>query len=375
MLAPGSTIGIFGSGQLGRMLALAAKPLGFKVHVFGPEVSSPAGQVADFDTVSRYDDRDAVDRFARACDVVTFEFENIPLATIEWAEAIVPVRPSSRALHVAQHRVREKALCFDLEIPVPYFAAVDSLDSLVSSLLSIGTPAVLKTTTLGYDGKGQARINTIADATTAWQAIHQREAIVESFVDFEKEISVIGARGVDNTFTHFGVMENVHAHHVLDTTIAPARITDQIADYAVDIAERLLDELGVVGVSCVEMFLTRDGELLVNEIAPRVHNSGHLTIDAAATSQFEQHVRAICGMPLGETTVRPSAMVNLLGDLWAGGEPDWTAATEDLQVRLHLYGKSEARPGRKMGHITALGKTADEALARAVAARARLARR
>lgn len=367
-LLPGSTIGIFGNGQLGRMIALAAKPMGYRVHVFGPEAASPAAQVADGDTVARYDDRAAVERFASACDVVTLEFENIPVETVRWAEAIAPVRPGSGVLEVTQHRIREKSLCVDLEIPVPSFAAVGSLGELHEALRGVGTPAVLKTTTLGYDGKGQARIAGAHDAGRAWEAIGAREAIVEAFVRFEKEISVVAARGLDGSFSHFGVMENAHASHILDTTIAPARVDDQTADHAVEIARRLLEHLEVVGVMCVEMFLSADGSILVNELAPRVHNSGHLTIEAAPTSQFEQHVRAICGLPLGDARIRPAAMANLLGDLWAHGEPPWDLALR-AGARLHLYGKTEPRAGRKMGHLTALGDTADAALQTVVAAR------
>jgi 5-(carboxyamino)imidazole ribonucleotide synthase len=373
-LRPGSTIGIFGNGQLGRMIALAATPMGYRVHVFGPEAESPAAEVADSDTVARFDDRAAVERFASACDVITLEFENIPVETVRWAEAITPVRPGSGVLEVTQHRVREKSLCVDLEIGVPSFAAVDSLAGLHEALRGVGVPAVLKTTTLGYDGKGQARISSDHDAAKAWEAIGAREAILEAFVPFEKEISVIAARGLDGSFTHWGVLENEHANHILDTTTAPAAIDDQTADHAVEIARQILEHLEVVGVMCVEMFLCRDGAIFVNELAPRVHNSGHLTIEAAFTSQFEQHVRAICGLPPGDTAMRPSAMANLLGDLWAKGEPPWAAALAGGDVKLHLYGKREARAGRKMGHLTALGATTGEALGRVVAARDKLRR-
>jgi len=238
----------------------------------------------------------------------------------------------------------------------------------------MGVPAVLKTTTLGYDGKGQARIASEHEAAKAWEAIGAREAILEAFVPFEKEISVIAARGLDGSFTHWGVMENVHASHILDTTIAPAIVSDQTGDHAVEIARQILEHLEVAGVMCVEMFLCIDGAILVNELAPRVHNSGHLTIEAAFTSQFEQHVRAICGLPPGDTAMRPSAMANLLGDLWAKGEPPWASAIEGGDVKLHLYGKREARAGRKMGHLTARGATTGEALGRVVAAREKLRR-
>jgi 5-(carboxyamino)imidazole ribonucleotide synthase len=372
MIRQRMTIGIFGNGQLGRMLALAAQPLGLRVHVFGPEADSPAAQVANEETVARYDDRAAVERFARGCDIITIEFENIPVATVRWAEALVPVRPSSGVLEVTQHRAREKTLCVDLEIGVPSFAAVTSFTELREALRGVGVPAVLKTTTLGYDGKGQARITGAHDIESAWEAIGAREAIVEAFVPFDKELSVVAARGLDGTFKHWGVMENVHANHILDTTLAPAGVSDQAADHAIDTARRIIEHLEVVGVACVEMFLCPDGAILVNEIAPRVHNSGHLTIESAFTSQFEQHLRAICGLPLGDTTVRPSAMANLLGDLWAKGEPPWDAALTTGEIKLHLYGKRDARAGRKMGHLTALGATGADALASVVAARGAL---
>ncbi|MGK2856782.1 MAG: 5-(carboxyamino)imidazole ribonucleotide synthase [Thermoanaerobaculia bacterium] len=369
MIRPGSTIGIFGNGQLGRMIALAAQPLGYRVHVFGPEENSPAAQVANEETVARYDDRIAVERFARLCDVITLEFENIPVETVRWAEAVTPVRPSSGVLEVTQHRVREKTLCVDLEIGVPSFSAIDSVEALHDALRGVGLPAVLKTTTLGYDGKGQARIATPGDVADAWASVGGGEAILESFVAFEKEISVVAARGLDGAFAHWGVMENVHAAHILDTTVAPAGVGDQTTDHAIEIVRQILEHLEVVGVMCVELFLCADGAILVNELAPRVHNSGHLTIEGAFTSQFEQHVRAICGLPLGDAAIRPAAMANLLGDLWTNGEPPWDVALADGDVKLHLYGKREARAGRKMGHLTALGATPAEALARVVAAR------
>lgn len=368
MIRPGSTIGIFGSGQLGRMIANAARPLGYRIHVFGPEPHSPTGQVADRDTVAAYDDRAAVEAFASACDVVTLEFENIPAATVEWAEAIVPVRPSSKVLYVTQHRVREKTLCVDLEIPVPRFAQVTTRDELQRAVRSIGTPAVLKTTRLGYDGKGQTRIATPGTAEEAWDTIGRSEAILEAFIDFRREISVVAARGLDGSFAHWGVMENVHASHILDTTVAPADVDDQTHDHAVEIARQIATALDHVGVICVEMFADADGRILVNEMAPRVHNSGHLTIEASDTSQFEQHVRAICGLPLGPTTMRPAAMANLLGDLWGDDEPDWGAAME-TSAKIHLYGKAIACPGRKMGHLTAVAASTREALALVTKAR------
>ncbi|HYO13606.1 MAG TPA: 5-(carboxyamino)imidazole ribonucleotide synthase, partial [Thermoanaerobaculia bacterium] len=257
--------------------------------------------------------------------------------------------------------------------PVTPYAPVRSLEELRSALGALGAPAVLKTAGWGYDGKGQVRIGSPDEAAAAWGELGTDEAILEAFVDFDREISVVAARGLDGSFAHFGVIENRHSRHILDVSVAPAGVPPAVEQEAVEIAKAVLEGLEVVGVLCVEMFLTRDGRLLVNELAPRPHNSGHLTFDACVTSQFEQQLRAVCGLPLGSTErLRPAAMANLLGDLWQDGEPDWAAACAFPEVKLHLYGKAEARPGRKMGHLTALAATPDEALKRVLAARGAL---
>ena len=376
-ILPPAVIGVFGSGQLGRMLALAARHMGYRIHTFSPECPSPTGQVADHAVCAPYEDLDAVADFVRHVDVVTFEFENVAaeVAAVAAAEG-VPVRPGGWVLHTTQQRLREKQFLAGHGLPVTPFAPVADLDSLHAALADLGCPAILKTAAFGYDGKGQVRIDDPADpasAAAAWEAIGRQEAVLEAHVDFAAELSVVAARGVDGAFAHWGAIENRHRHHILDLSLAPAAVDPRIAAEAVELARTVLAQLDVVGVLCVELFLDRRGQLLINELAPRPHNSGHLTIDAAVTSQFEQQVRAICGLPLGSTELlRPAAMAQLLGDLWAGGEPDWAAACAHPNVKLHLYGKSAPRAGRKMGHLTALASTIAEAEQIVLAARARL---
>lgn len=375
-ILPGSTIGVFGSGQLGRMMALAARAMGYRIHTFSPEHDSPTGQVADREVVANYEDEDAVRDFVQHVHVITFEFENVPAMVAEIAEQEgVPVRPGGHVLHTTQQRAREKEFLASAGLPVAPFALVTTQEELDRALARIGLPAVLKTAAFGYDGKGQVRIDHASQSTTAWAALEGQHAVLEAFVSFKHELSVIAARGVDGSFVHYGALENIHRNHILDLTISPARIPQSIADQAVDLAHAVLEKLDVVGVLCVEFFLADDGRLLINELAPRPHNSGHLTIEAAVTSQFEQQVRAICGLTLGSTTfLRPAAMINLLGDVWRNGEPDWAAACAISGVKLHLYGKQNARFGRKMGHLTALAPTVEAAIANVQAARQALLR-
>ena len=370
IVLPGATIGVLGSGQLGRMLALEARRMGYRVHTLSPGVDTPTGQVADLEVSAEYDDLDSIRAFACGVDVMTFEFENVSTAAADAAAELVPVRPSGSALHITQQRAREKGFLADRGYPVTPFARAQSLDELAIGLGVVRLPAIVKTAAFGYDGKGQHRIDRIEDGERVWGLIGHQEAIIESVVDFTHEISVVAARGLDGEFAHYGAIENMHRNHILDLSVSPARVPQGIADEAVHLTHRVLDDLGYVGVLCVEFFVARDGRLLVNEIAPRPHNSGHLTIDACVTSQFEQQVRAVCGLSLGDTTqVKPAAMVNLLGDLWVNGEPDWAAALAMPGVKLHLYGKGDPRVGRKMGHLTALGDSVDEAAAKALAAR------
>jgi 5-(carboxyamino)imidazole ribonucleotide synthase len=364
---------VLGSGQLGRMFAFAARRMGYRVHTLSPEGDSPTGQLADLEVQAAYDDLDAVRRFARAVDVVTFEFENVPAATAAAAGEHAPVRPDGAVLHTTQNRLREKAFLDRAGVPVAPYAPVRDLPELEDALARLGAPAILKTAGWGYDGKGQARIEKSGEAGAAWESIGRQEAVLEAFVDFEREVSVVAARSLDGDFTHHGVIENSHYRHILDVSVAPAGLPPALEREAVEIARAILEALDVVGVLCVEMFVTRGGGLRVNELAPRPHNSGHLTFDASLTSQFEQQVRAVCGLPLGSTELlRPEAMANLLGDLWAGGEPDWAAALRFPEVKLHLYGKQAPRPGRKMGHLTALAARPEEARAAVLAARAAL---
>lgn len=370
VIGPGAALGVLGSGQLGRMFAIAARQMGYRVHTFSPEEDTPTGQAADMEVTASYDDLAALRAFAGAVSVVTFEFENVPAQAVDAIEALVPVRPSGVALHTLQQRAREKTFLADHGFPTTPFERVSSLEELWAAVTKLGTPAVIKTAAYGYDGKGQHRITTPADVTHVWDAIGHQEAVVEKFISLQAEISVIAARGLDGAVAHYEPFENRHQHHILDLTTFPAMVAPAIARQAVEIARALMEQLHYVGVLCVEFFVSTDGELMVNELAPRPHNSGHLTIDAAIVSQFEQQVRAVCGLPLGSTEIlRPAAMANLLGDLWQGGEPNWAAATRDPQVKLHLYGKSRPRRGRKMGHLTALGRNVAEAQDRVIAAR------
>ena len=369
-ILPGATIGILGGGQLGRMTASAARRLGYGVEVFSPGAGTPGGALADRETNAPYEDLDALAGFAGRVDVVTFEFENVPVAATECAERHAPVRPAGRVLHVCQNRAREKAFLSEQGFPVTPFREVERVDALPAALEALGTPAVLKTAGFGYDGKGQAVIETAAQAEAAWERIGGSSAVLEAMVDFRCELSVVAARGPDGRMAHWGPVVNEHRHHVLDVSVPGVDLPARVRERAEEIARGVLEALDVVGVLCVEFFLTRNDELLVNELAPRPHNSGHFTFDASLTSQFEQQVRAVCGLPLGATDLlRPAAMVNLLGDLWQGGEPHWAAALGDPAVKLHLYGKAEPERGRKMGHLTAFGASVDEARTRALAAR------
>ena len=374
MILPGSTIGVLGGGQLGRMFAMAARRLGYRVHTLSPEHDTPTGQIADVEINASYDDLDAVRAFAQAVDVVTFEFENVSAAAVAEAERHAIVRPNGRSLAIAQHRIREKTFLVEHGRPVAPFAPIRNDAELAAAIAAVGCPAVLKTATSGYDGKGQVRIATPDDVDAAWTMMGRREAILESFLDLELEISVIGARGAGGEWSHFGPIENAHERHILDVSVMPANIPAATAALAVDVTRRVMDALDFIGILCVEFFVARDGALVVNELAPRPHNSGHLTFDACRTSQFEQQLRAICGLPLGspEMLQPAAAMANLLGDLWEGGEPNWAAALAMPDVKLHLYGKSSARSGRKMGHLTVLASTPAEARERVLMARRNL---
>lgn len=374
-LKPGATLGVFGGGQLGRMFTHAAQRMGYRVHVFTPHRGSPAGQVAEHEHVGLLSDQRSVASFALSVDAATLEFENVPTESIAVAERHTPVRPGSHVLHTTQHRVREKTFLRDAGVPVGPFAPVNSFDELEQAAAVIGLPAVLKTAQMGYDGKGQRVLRAPTDLAEAWAAIGPGECILEAFVDFTREVSMLVARGVNGETVLYGPIENEHADHILDVSVLPAPgTTPQLVAEAARIATRVAEGLDAVGLLCVEMFQTWDGTLLVNEIAPRPHNSGHLTIEGCRTSQFEQQVRAVAGLPLGSPeSLRPAAMANLLGDLWqtadgAPREPNWPAALA-AGASLHLYGKESPRPGRKMGHLTALGDSPEAARKQARAAR------
>lgn len=375
VILPGATIGILGDGQLGRMLALTARRMGYRTHTLGLEANAPAAQVADAATIAPYDDLAAVRRWAATVAVATFEFENVPAATATAAAEATLVRPAGDVLHITQHRLREKMWLQQHGLPVAPFQLAQSEAELMRALDTIGYPAVLKTTGFGYDGKGQRKIMLPDEAAPAWAALGGQAAILEAWLPFECEVSVVAARGVDGTFAAFPLIENQHHQHILDVSLAPARVSAQVTDDALGLARAVLEALQVVGVLCVEFFLLPNDRLVINELAPRPHNSGHLTIEAAVTSQFEQQLRAICGLPLGATTlVRPAAMANVLGEAWSHGEPQWSNALMYPDIKLHLYGKQQARTGRKMGHLTALAATPEEAAVRVRAARASLMR-
>jgi 5-(carboxyamino)imidazole ribonucleotide synthase len=353
-VAPGMTVGILGGGQLGRMLALAGAELGLASHIYCPDAKSPVFAVAAARTVAPYDDEMALAAFADSVDVVTYEFENIPVATVRFLAERVAVRPGVRSLEVAQDRMAEKALMTELGIAVPAFAAVDAQSDIYSALARTGRPAILKTRRLGYDGKGQATIRPGDDPISAWRAIGEVPAILEAHVAFEREVSVILTRGRDGATRAWDLAENRHRAGILSETNVPANVTPALSAEAVAIGERIATALDHVGVMAVEMFVVAgagQGSLLVNEIAPRVHNSGHWTTDACITSQFEQHIRAIAGWPLGDVDRHSDVvMTNLIGDAVAG----WRDLAGAPNTRLHLYGKAESRPGRKMGHVTRL---------------------
>ena len=351
-IPPGSTIGILGGGQLGRMTALAAAHLGYRCHIYAPEAGGPAALVSAAETAAAYDDLAALEAFADAVDVVTFEFENVPHESVKLLESRVPVRPNWNTLRVSQDRTVEKGFLDSVGAPVTRFRELHAPEELAEAVAEFGRPAILKTTRLGYDGKGQVLIGPDTDTGDAWRAMGAAVGILEGFVDFACEISVIVARGTDGGTAAYVPVENRHARHILDTTTAPADIPGAFAREAVEVAEAIAGALDLVGLLAVEMFVTRDGRLLVNEIAPRPHNSGHWTIDACACSQFEQFVRAVCGLPLGDPERHSDAvMTNLIGDDVAA----WEALAAEPGACLHLYGKTEARPGRKMGHVTRLG--------------------
>jgi 5-(carboxyamino)imidazole ribonucleotide synthase len=376
-LLPGATLGVLGAGQLGRMFAAAAVRMGYRVHVYAPDAEgSPAAVHAERAVQAPWDDDAALAAFARGVDAATLEFENIPVATLEAVLRHAPVRPGPRALHVAQNRGREKAFLASLGLPLAPWEAVASPSEARRALDRLAGPALLKTAGFGYDGKGQAPVAATQEVEEAWTRIGGGPAVLEGRIALAAELSVVVARDGAGRTACFEAARNRHVGGILDLTVAPSGLPAEVRSEAREAAETVAEALELVGVACVEFFLGQDGRLRVNEIAPRPHNSGHLTIEAAATSQFEQQVRATAGLPLGDPAPRaPAAMANLLGELWTGGAPDWPAALTVPGAALHLYGKAEARPGRKMGHLTALADDPAEAERRVLAARSALTSR
>ena len=375
MINPGKAVGILGGGQLGRMFAQAAQSLGYRVHVYEPGGPCPAGDVADSATYAPYDDLAALSAFARTVDVVTYEFENIPTEPLEAICGLVPVYPGTFVLRTCQNRWREKAWLRSNGFPHARYAEALEGD-IAAAVAELGLPCVVKTADFGYDGKGQMKLSQARDLDQACAIFRGRRCVVEQWIPFDKELSVICARSADGRTLAYPASENLHTNHILDISIVPARIAPEVEAAARALAVRVAETLGVVGLLAVEMFLAPDGSLLVNELAPRPHNSGHWSIDAALTSQFEQHLRAVCGLPLGPVDARsPVVMVNILGDAWksAGSiAPDWAAILAEPRAKLHLYGKPEARAGRKMGHFTVQGDEVEETLALARVLKSRL---
>lgn len=363
LVPPGSTIGVFGSGQLGRMFTMVAKQMGYRVAIYSPDADSPAGQVADREIVAQYDDQAEVEEFARGCDVITLEFENIPVQTVGWAAAITPVHPGQGVLHVAQDRIIEKQTLADAGLPVTPFRPVLSLDEAHAAADDLGYPIVLKTARSGYDGKGQRIVRSGDALDAAFAELDSDRLVAEKMIDFQREVSILVYRNAAGETGTYPLIENHHTNHILDYSICPATASDSLQAAARKIAQTTAESLQLVGLLCIELFVQSGDRLLINELAPRPHNSGHLTIEAFSCCQYQQLLRAICGLPLGiETQTRPAAMVNLLGDLWEAGAPAFDKALAMPEVRLHLYGKHSPAPGRKMGHLTATADSIDAAL-------------
>ncbi len=362
-ILPGSTIGMLGGGQLGRMFTIAARTMGYEVIVLDPDVNSPAGQLATRHICAQYSEQAALDTMGRDCDVVTTEFENIPASTLEQLAADCPVRPGARAVTITQDRIHEKTFLQEQQIPTAPFAVINSEQDLRAASESIDTPAILKVSHFGYDGKGQYGISSAEQAQQAWQSLNREACVLEQRMPLDVEVSVVLARGVDGQVVTYPVAENIHEQGILDISIVPARIDDALKQQVIETATHIANELDYIGVMAVEFFVS-NGKLLVNEIAPRPHNSGHYSLDACVTDQFEQQVRAVCGLTLGDTSLlSPVVMVNMLGDLWHGGNaPDWHLLLDHENVKLHLYGKQQARPGRKMGHYNVVADSIDAAL-------------
>ena len=360
MILPGATLGVLGGGQLGRMFCLAARNLGYRVIVLDPDPASPAGAVADIHLQADYQDSQALARLGAECAAITTEWESVPATTLEELATHCPVRPSAASVAVARDRIIEKTFLRDLGLATaPFFAITQSAD-LDAAMTDLRMPALLKTATLGYDGKGQIGVTTLEEARAGFAQLGNRPCVLEEKVNLAQELSVVLARGSDGETAFYPIGENVHRNGILHTTRVPGQIPAAVSELALGMARRVAEALDYIGVLAVEFFFTTDGELLINEMAPRPHNSGHYTLDACATSQFEQQVRALCGLPLGSTRLlTPVTMLNLLGDLWGNSQPDWLQILNHPEAKLHLYGKREARIGRKMGHVNVLSENTD----------------
>ena len=364
MILPNATLGVLGGGQLGRMFTLAAYSMGYRVVVLDPDPHSPAGLIADQHIKANYRDHAALQMLGDECAAVTTEFENVPAESMEYLGKFCAVRPNAEAVRIAQDRIREKTFVQDHGLATAAFAAIYEDADIVAAIETLTAPLLMKTASLGYDGKGQVQVNTLAEARSAFEQLGNAACVLEEMVDLEREISVILARSISGQTSVYPVGENRHVNGILDTTIVPATIDATLGEQAIDMATRLADSMDYCGILAVEFFCTRQGDLLINELATRPHNSGHYTVDACTTSQFEQQVRMMCGLPPADTQMlSPVVMTNLLGDIWKDGEPDWQQVLNEPQAHLHLYGKKEARPGRKMGHINCLAADVEQALA------------
>lgn len=362
----GSRIGVIGGGQLARMLAMEARRLGYTISVLDPDPAPPAAIVADEHIQAQLDDRAAAAELARGCAVVTLDTEHVPAELLRSIESLAPVRPSASVLDTVQDRLSQRLFLNEIDAPQVRHAAVSDSTDLEGAAARVGFPAVLKTRRAGYDGKGQRKVHTPADLAEAWEALERAPSVLEEFVNFTREVSVLLARDLDGNIVFHPCAENLHRDHILYLTRVPATLSASLEDRARDLGARIASALGHTGMMAVEMFVTEAQGLLVNEIAPRTHNSGHFSFGACVTSQFEQHLRAICGLPLGDTTLmRPVAMLNLMGDLWRDGTPDWPGVLRHPGAHLHLYEKRQARPGRKMGHVLVLDEDIEAAVSRA----------
>jgi 5-(carboxyamino)imidazole ribonucleotide synthase len=365
-ILPGATLGMLGGGQLGRMFTQAAQTMGYRVMVLDPDVNSPAGIIADEHLCAAYDDETALKTMADNCAAVTTEFENIPSTTLAFLEALTTVRPSSKALTSTQNRNVEKAFIASLGIQTAPFSPIKSTADIDALNGKIGFPAILKVATLGYDGKGQVPCASLEDVYTAFASLDEKECVLEQRISLEREISVVLARSEKGDITNFPVAENVHVNGILHSTTVPSSVSTEQSQAAIQMANKIAKGLGYIGTMAVEFFVSTDGEIIANEIAPRPHNSGHYTLDACATSQFEQQVRMLCGLPSGDCDLtQPVVMINLLGDVWGNSEPKWTVALNEPNLKLHLYGKKSARPGRKMGHFNVLSSSTELAMSQA----------